>query len=741
VKLPHLLSERYGLGRPRSSAWHTASLIALAVTLAVLPWATWPSAGDRFELPKLIVLALGVGFAFVTWLTGVVAERVVNLPASPTFGATVGVLVALALSGIVSGHFPSSVFGVSGTWAESTLAQLGFLLLALLLAVQLTSIDAVKRFGIVFAFSTGLLALTSLFHLRGIRFIPPLPAASFTFLSGTPQPLAVIAALGVTLAVFFALRGVEHISRRVRWALVMVVAVLLLTLEVKVGFGLAIIGLVLLLVPVWGRPGAFPAAAFVVPSAAIGVAVLALLLLPLKGGPSTLSPVDSATIAVSTLTSPRAATGIGPALFPIAFDRFRPAAYNRSPAWQIRPIAAGSAVTDRAASQGILGLTAFLLLAVTLLVSLWRRALAMDWRRPEYAVLAPLAIGLSLLTVSAFLTPWTAALHFYFWLFVGFGLAAVASRRVALSLDVGWAAAMLRAALPVASVVVLLVFVGWLRTAWGDHLLGRARAEVRSASDLTGVRTLLARAGSANPIDSQAPALSAQAEIVQAQVKAGSSGSPSPADVASAVAKAKDAARRMPLAPENVENLLAIVRSYGGLPEDEVEDWFRTLTRLDPANPAVFVEYGQFLYSVSGSATASEGRTAKLTRARDAFQRAAALKPDLPEARYGAALAFSALGQNAEAAALLKDLTRELPNVPVVALEYARVLIAQKEFATAVEILEPVSKSASGNAQVALLYGEALVGAERKADARSVLEAALKENPDSVDLKDAIGKL
>lgn len=742
MKLPHILPERYGLGRPRSSVWHSASLVALAVTLAILPWATWPSAGDRFELPKLIVLALGVGIAFVTWLTGVVAERVVNLPASPAFGASVVVLVALALSGMLSAYFPSSVFGLSGTWAESTLAQLGFLLLALLLALQLTNLDAVKRFGVVFLFSTGLLSLVSLFQLRGIRIIPPLPAAGFTFLSASPQPLAVVAALGVTIAVFFALRGVERVSRRIRWALVLFVGVLLLTLGAKVGFALAIVGLVLLLVPVWSRPGVFPAAAFVVPSAAIGVVVLALLLLPLKGSPGALSPAHSTSVALSTLGSPRAASGLGPALFPIAFNRFRPEAYNQSPSWQVRPSAAGTAITDRAASQGFLGLIAFLLLVGTLLGGLWRRVLASDWRRPEYAVLAPLAIGLSLLTVSAFLTPWSAALHFYFWLFTGFGLSAVATRRVALSLNVGWAAALLRAALPVASVVVLVVVAGWLRTAWGDHLLGKARAAIRSTEDLAGVRSILTRSAAANPLDSQPVALRAQATVVVAQFAAGQSGKPSPAELATAVALAKEAIRRMPQSPENVENLLAIVRNYGGMPEAEVDAWFRRLTELDPVNPAAYLEYGQFLYSLASSADQSGGtRTATLTRARDVFRSAKQLKSDLPEARFGEALSLGQLGNYAEAETLLKALNQELPNLPVVALEHGRVLVNQQKFADAAGVLEPISNQAPDNATVALLYAEALAGADRTADAKAVLEAALKENPDNAELSDALKKL
>lgn len=744
MKLPNLLPTRYRLGQARSSGWHTVSLAALAATIAVLPWISWPSAGDRFELPKLLILSIGVGIAFLAWLTGVIAERVVVVPASLPFAGTIAVLAGLALSGITATHFSSSVFGLGLTRPESALAQLTVVLMGILLALQLRSIADVRRFGVLFLFTTGLLAFVSLYQLEGISIIPILPKG-FTFLADDPHSLAVIAALGVTLGVFFVLRGVERLSKMVRWGLLVLLAVLLLALQTKLGFALTLVGLVLVMVPVWWRPGAFTARSFLVPSLGLGLTVLALLLLPLSGAPGTLSPNYSNAVALSTLTSTRAATGVGPGLYPVAFNLLRPDAYNRTTSWTVRPQSAGTELSDRAASQGVIGTLALLVLVGSLLVALWRRVLTMDSNDPEYAVVAPIAIGLTLLAVSAVLTPWTTALHFYFWLFVGFGIAVSPKKRTVLTLDRGWPVPWLRIALPVASIVVLLTVAGWARVAWGDHLLGSARRAIQDTQDLTAVRGMLDRAMRANPLDPEPAALSGYAAVVESQLASGgASGKPTAAALAEGFALARRSIRAAPGLPEPIENLLAIARQYGGVPESEATAWFVKLTQLDPKNPAVYLSQGQFLYSIGTSDTQSNARTeGALQGAVTAFQRAAALKADLPEARYGEAVALRALGKNAEAEPLLRALLQQFPNQPAVSLALGLAQNSQKKFSDAAAALEPVVTADPTNAALALALSDAYVGLDRKADAKAVLEAAANAdaNKDNAALKEALDKL
>jgi thioredoxin-like negative regulator of GroEL len=742
MKFPQILSHRNRLGQPRSSSWHTASLVTLAVTLALIPWVVWPSAGDRFELPKLTVLAIGVGLAFVFWLTGVVSEKVITYPRSAAFAATLGVLAALGLSGAASAHFLGSAFGLPGTAAESSLAQIAFILLGLLLAVQLTDLDAVKRFSLVLACSLGLLALVGLYQSRGLPLIPPLRLPTFTFLADAPQTLAVIAALGVTLAIFFAMRGVEHLSRKVRWAIVFLFAVLLLSLKIKLGFALLTVGLVLLLVPVWWRPSVFKATAFVVPSVALGLTVLALLLLRPTGAPGTLSPKESTAVAVSTLTSSRTVVGMGPGLFSVAFNRFRPASYNAGENWTARPTSAGTEIAARTAEQGIIGLLAFLALVGFLLAALWHRVITGDTRKHEYPVAVAVAVGLTLLVVSAFLTPWTTALHFLFWTFVGFGLVAVESRRVTVPLEHTRAAPLLRMALTVASVAVVLGAAGWARVFWGDHLMGRAQQAIAATEDLSEVLHIVNNAVNVNPLDARPLALRSQATLVSSQIASSGQGQPDAASIASAVADAQAAIQRTPLDPAAIENLLAIVRSYGGIPETEIDSWFRRLESLDPRNPSVELQYGQFLLtSAVTEGTPLETQRSLLDHARAVFHHASELRANLPEAQFGEAIALTRLGRDAEAEPLLVAVAKAVPNQPVVALEYGQLLIRLKKFDVAVAVLKPSVEANPGVPVLVIALSDAYVGLGKIADARAVLEAALKEQPDDADLKAALAKL
>jgi Flp pilus assembly protein TadD len=128
-------------------------------------------------------------------------------------------------------------------------------------------------------------------------------------------------------------------------------------------------------------------------------------------------------------------------------------------------------------------------------------------------------------------------------------------------------------------------------------------------------------------------------------------------------------------------------------------------------------------------------------RATPVYERLIALKPPRPAHRLGFAEHLWTTGKTAQGNAIAIAALKEFPDFSALRARYGRALFEEERFLDAAAELERARDLGIRDAAALGLLGNALWQASRIEAARAAFEAAVREHPDSADLRQDLGRL
>ncbi len=740
----------------------------LAMTM-LTPVFFLPFTTDVIELNKtllFIVLALTAG---VAWLLRAVLRREGGWRRMPYEIPLAGFIIFSILAAIFS-YFPfRSIVGGSGYYHHALVTTL-FLVFTFILFAHTVRAEHLRTFvGAFFAGGT-LVVLFNFLQVFNLHLLPWEFAQQVTFnlVAASSAAYTVYLALLAVACMFVFLRT-NRSSLRMWSGFLGALSVLILAVyDQPLSWALLLVGLLLLV----GFQGMLlrelQPVRLLLPVVLMGGTLLALFI----NTQSLLRASVPADITLSwrtavSVTGPaivhRPVTGSGQGTFDAVFSMYRPASFNDTNAWNLRFQKSTNEWLQLTATIGVLGALAFLALAVRLLLELTRairrRGVSADdaWFRAGTCTFA------FLLILASFFTMWNLVLALLFWMLLGASTALRAERAAPetvaprafhpLVTSLGFSAL-------VVAGIVLLFFAGRIWIA--DASLARANAAIAKREDLTKVQTSTANAINLNVHEPAAYFALAQNLLVQAQLK-GQEEQPDAtalrALVAGSVAAAQTGASRYARYAGSYEALAGIDRSIdalSGVPSTASRDALTKATELDPKNPQLWLELGQYhldagRYQERQAADAKDDAAKKEKTAADAraayeaalssFQKAAALKKVYVAADVNLALSLRLLGKGDEAVTHLEQRVTQVPasadlffNLGEHYLVDGRKDDALNAYTQAVAILP-------GYSDAHLRLGQLFEERKETDKAVTEYETVLRLNPGSTDVKKKIADL
>lgn len=746
MSYPHVLS--VSARRVRAGRWLGLLVDACLGLLLVVGPSIMASSFELAELYKQAFLVGCVSVALVAWSAKTAiegrAEVIVGWAHTTLFAFTVGMLVAASLS--IDRY--ASFFGQFGqrAWSFSSLAALS--IFAWLIAQR--SRTAGHVYNIIFLFLVGCLGLG---------------AVSTWSLFAHPEwnPTGSVYALSVSMAAAFVVSGglafhgcrtphclfglpsvTGSIARACVWLVFGLSGALLLAVNFWVGWVAILMGMLTLVVAGW-MPKALRSTFRVraaVPVLVIGVA-LALLILPafwkFPFSPEVaLSQRASWGVAQQVLAA-HPLFGTGPGTWVYDHALYRAQAVNLSPFWATRFDRGISSFVTLLATTGIVGVTLFLLLLISILaVSLSHVRQAWVAHRSGlnredtwYALLLPLG-GFVTLLVTVFLYNFNVSHQILFWTLVGCLLGLASTKTFTIQAQRSWWSIVLPLKALVVGIGGISILVLGAQGVWSEARLAHIIEEYRIGRVSTNeVIQAVSRLRTIHPWHDVSARILSQAYLVS--ITSRIEGKPASEqarlvadDTAKMVELALDATRRNPSNPENWSNAGLVYASI--VPFTQGADAFalrhyREAWLRDPQNPVHPTEMGKVFLVQAQQARDRMGATKEaavvestrreveraLQQALEVLRTALRLKPDFAPAQYHLAVVMERQGKLLESAQLLEQVVAQEPSVDrwfELAVMYARLQKRPEAIAAFERLLSLDPGHLNARWQLAVLYEE-----------------------------------
>lgn len=657
----------------------------------LMPLFFLPFSTDPLELNKTYLFLLLVLVGTITWLLkfvlvreGAVSRLGVELP-----------LVLFAIVSILAAVFSlypfRSAAGVSGNVAESLASTISFVLFFFLMLNALRRSQLPWIFGALML-SAGVVGLFNFLQVFGVFVLPWdfTKIATFNALANSTMTFSVFFAVVIVLAFLKLMQGHRTWIRVYALLLLLLALFLMLVYDQSVGWVVLLAGLLLTVVFLNVANRRPSAARLLVPTLLIGFSVIALVVntqaLLRSNIPSDIALPPSIGAAVSWQAVQHIPLlGSGQGTFDADLARFRPDAFNGSALWNTRFIRSTNVWLHLVSTIGIIGTLAFALFVLMVL----RRMLLLVVRTKKdhpfwwYHAGAFLAL-LGVLLASLFMS-FPFLLLFLLWLLLGASAVLLRAERngekagtriVTAKPATSFSGSLL---FTIALVVGIVVVYYGARFWIADFHMARASAALKRVEDLGKIQNYLAWSLDLNPYEQSGYYDLAQNLLVQAQVL--TQGEKSDMTklrvlVTGSVAAAQTGAAKYPRSPASYEALSSLYQAIDtltGTTSEETKNAYLKAIELEPNNPQLEANLGQYYLSVARiqaqQATSGEKQddamVAKsqesLESARQAFAKAAEIKPDYIDAKINIALALRLQNKGADAVAYLEDLAANNP--------------------------------------------------------------------------------
>jgi tetratricopeptide (TPR) repeat protein len=739
---------------PRSShgisGWIMIAKIALTTMVLIVPLLVGDWTPDRWEIHKVFVLLLAVTIAWLAWFIGQFRQPATIWRWHP-MDWLVLTLGAAALIGTITAITPwTSLAGIQGSYAETLPVTLAFVSLYFLGARLFSSPR--ERFLLWAALLTGmgLSLLLQLSQFAGLSLLPTSFASDklFSTMSNSSAQVAILAAIVSTVGLLLWPKTSEGWSR---WGGVLVVMIgwlVLLFLGQAVAWAVFAWGMMLVVMQQASQPSRLSTRLVIIAVALAAVGMLSQFL-NISGRsslPSTaetnLSQKYSVLTAWGALTH-RPVLGTGPNSWYDAFVQYRPESFNQDARWSGRYLRSGMEWTQLLATQGVVGVAAWVGLVM---IVAWE-----CWRRVGKDKGASYLIGLFMVgavVVSATVATWSLQFLLVVWVALGM-VRAKMYHEEKLPATIPLVPAM---GFAIAAIAAVVIWYPASRVYASQWELGRAQNALNQKAKVEDVITQLKRAVSLDTHNADAGILLANAYLAKLQddIQANSLNN-AQQDLQLAQTTARQTVLHNPTNPavyEAENNILNTLATYIQNPEQQANSNFVKLRALEPASPIHDVGYGQTLMVIRARAMATTSSTVPAStlqsyvqQAITAYNDALRKKSDYLQARYARADAYLSDGKYELALADLNTLLNSTPTEAIFWAGKGTVLAKLDRLDEAKQAFEQALTINGQDVSTYLAYSQALAEAKKTADAKAVLERGLKVLTNNTDLQDALKKL
>ncbi|MBI5466964.1 MAG: tetratricopeptide repeat protein [Candidatus Kerfeldbacteria bacterium] len=730
--------------------WVHFSQFSVCLTLLMLPLMVGGWTADSWETHKLLLLLLGVSFAWLGFLLaklqGYPLPWTWHLLDWPVLG-----LVAVAIIGLIVSVQPwHGIVGLNGTLAGTVPATIGMVSLYFLVSRLFRSQHEHTIVWSSLLGGAGISLLLQLFQFSGVSLLPaPFHVSRlFSTLANSPVQDGIIAAAVVTAAMLLWTMAKE------RWLQLALAALVTLGWLVLLFFGQAVSWSVFalgMIVVVWYQavrerhPRTGVMAVAILLAAAGMVAQLTHVNrwadLPT---PTEVNISQTATWQTTWNTlKVRPVLGSGPETWYQDFIEHRPVSFNQDTYWSSRFIRAGNAWAQQLATTGLAGAgmwIAVMFFAWWMLRPSQQHGSTFSSTMAQFLILATALTGL--------FATWSFVLLAMLW--VGLGLARSTVQPATEAKTVN------RGPLPtLAFTILVMVLVGFwysaIRVYASQIVLQRAQNDITATKSLASVEATLQTALRLDSRNIDAGVLLANAYAVEAQLADTAGETTKVQSLISQSLNAMDrvirADRNNPAVYEASNNLVNNLASYVSDAVTIANNNFKTLQRLEPASPIHDVGYGQTLMLLRSQvlAQAAEGSAATAAtyyqQAQAAYRTALNKKADYLQAQYALAQAHIAAGDYDQALVQLDDLLRKSPQVALFWSSVGVTRAKQQKLDEAKTFFEHALTLDNQDATIYSDYATAYSEADQKDVAKEILNRGLEAIPENVTLKAQLAEL
>lgn len=532
-----------------------------------------------YATPKHLLLLLAVVSLLGNWLYQILVKRQLDLSTSPLRFGLLAFAIVLILNLLI--HQEGILESIVGP---------GSLYLGLIIWTYFLTTHATEKLQAIipkaFLASTGVLALHTLLQLTLIHrltFLPILLQSMNFTLTGNPLTTFILITIGGILSLYLTLKTRTSSIKNIYTGLFMLHLIAFI-----------VVGYLLL-------PGG----------------QLAPTLLPLQA---------SWVVALDALKSWTGFIfGVGLSGFSIFFKSVKPLFLNSTPYWNITPLSGSSELLHLVTTTGFTGLLAFLAIPFV----------AFKGSNPH----GPLLLLATLSGLALVVSPGTVSLLLIFFTSLGaLTLSPQKTHHLTTASSLGVAVLPLLAIALTGYYLYLFTFAE-LSIAKAQSALGQNDGKVVYEHSLKAI-SLLPQMTSYHLSYSQVN-LSLAAALSQKPSLSDAEREQVATLVSQSIQSGRVATSLRPTDSTTWQNLGTLYRNLinvaQGADQFALASYAQAIA-LDPANPALRVEYGGLLYQLGQANTAQEEKNLLFTRAQSEFQTAITLKPDYPNAYYNMAM-------------------------------------------------------------------------------------------------------
>lgn len=741
---------------------------SIYLALLVFPLTYIAGFVDAIELPKQTLLVALTAVATLSWLGKMLVTRRLEIRRSVMHLLVLTYFVIYAVTAWVSKSRYASLSGDLGQ-EKAALSTLACFVLLYFVAVHVLRGAKEVRAALSWLMLGGALALAlSLLQALGVSLLPGAKSQGASFNPvGTTNSLGAYGAAMVVLAMGSFLSPAKDgrfaLARKILMGiLVALAAVYIASLQFWALWAMVIAGsAVLVAFGMIKTDRNMQVTMLAIPMAAIVIGILLLFIrFPVNFGfPSEVMPSMGASWNISREALTRSPMfGSGPGTFLYDYTQFRSADLNATNFWSVPFDRSASRLLTMLATTGILGLAAFLAMALFLAI----RTKMKLWRgHDEWLTTLAVFGGWAALFVGKIVYSSNMSLEFAFWM--------LTAMLVALEWRV-WSEAKFESSPRSALMLSFLFIVAVIFSVAGLYMQGqRLVAEARYSRGVTSqlekpedvdraVADLLRATQLNGGSDLYFRSLS-QALAVQANLEASKAGAKPTAEQAQKItvlaANAVNAGKHATdINPANVLNWSSLAGMYRDLGSavpgavDAAQQAYDKAQELDPNNPVYATELAKIHLTLAEEAAGSVSKDSKdeekaaaqqkveenHAKAKELLDRAVGLKQDYAPAHYWIAVLLERQGKTAEAVAKLESVRNYNPNDLGVGFQLAILYYQNKQADKAIAELERIigvnPEYSNARWYLAAMY-------EEKGDldkAIEQIEGVQKLNPDNQDV-------
>lgn len=584
--------------------------IILYALIILIPAFFWPAFPESFELPKQIILAVGVSILLVVWLFKINSLKQISFVKSKLGISLLAFLLIYLLASLFSIDRISSFLGFYGRYTGSFVSVAFFIVLFFLVVNYVDSFEKIKRLLRAFSWASGLIVIFGMLQILGIYIfnidIAKTPQFYLIGNSLVQFSIFIVASLISNLVLFFVSQ--KKVNRLVGLVFLAINIAAMIMLDVVVGWIALIASAIVLLafhISQEEKKKSFINLAIALIVLAVVFSFISFKFIPTKDV-SELALGQKASFEVASQTlKEKPILGSGPSTFYYDYNKYKPDYVNYSLLWATKFGKPGSEIADLLSGTGILGTLALAVFIGMYLVKAFKTISQAD-DFEKLVISYGLLSLVSMFVVSSFFYSFGTVLYFIFWLLIALGVASLSilekengkAEERTFSFEKSPQAAMLFSlAFMVSIALVIGVIYGSVKVASAEYYIYKAdRALANKDLDSS-----IAHAGKAAADFKQRSAyhiIFSRLLLISANEIA-SGDKPDEKQISnlvtSAIAEAKGAVEYAPLDPNAWEHLAVVYRDAGYYTEGTWQlqkDSFAKAMELDPKDPILPTVFG-----------------------------------------------------------------------------------------------------------------------------------------------------